>query len=206
MTAHGVDGDVHDLGAELDLDPRGAVDIDEVALERRALELKARVEREVVGPDLAHAREREVLLLRVEEEAQAVLRQLVLVEIGPELETPDHVVGRDLDRALSDLVVDQLLGRLEDEDRDAGPGEAQLPREEAARDPAPHDDDVVRVQVATLRSRVYTDAGGDAFVSEAPSSSARRFSPRRRASHVETASSTWITRAESRPPYRVKMT
>ena len=116
----GVNRQVGHLRSELDLDPEGAVHGDEIALERRALELEARVEGEVIGADLAHLRERHVLLGRIEEEAEAVLEELVLIKIRAELKAPDHVARRHFDRALADLVVFDRLGGLEDQDRELG--------------------------------------------------------------------------------------
>ena len=87
-----------------------------------------------LDPEDARALEREILLLGVEEEAQSVLRELVLVEVGAEVEPADHVVGRDLDRALADLVVGHLLLRLEREDREIRSRQREVPREKASGD------------------------------------------------------------------------
>src|SRR5690606_2438856 len=87
---------------------------------------------------LAHRRERGVLLRRVEEEAQAVLRKLLVVEVAREAQPADEEVARDLDRRLADLPVG-LEVRLEERDGGAREPQPELSREEVPGEAAPQD-------------------------------------------------------------------
>src|SRR5690606_39008441 len=85
-----------------------------------------------------HLVERRVLLGVVEEEPEAVLRQLVHEEVAVELLAADQVVRRDLDRALADL--ERALDvALEDLHREIGLRHPQLTGEERPRETAPQD-------------------------------------------------------------------
>src|SRR6266404_3931485 len=101
------------VGAELQVlharagshqDAFGAVRRPEIALDAGAVDLEARMERQRHRPDLRHRVQLRVLRGRVEEETQAVLRQLPIIQIAGETEATDQVVARDLDRRFADLV------------------------------------------------------------------------------------------------------
>src|SRR5262249_31181225 len=77
----------------------------------------------------------------------------MLVEIRAEVQAADHIVCRDLDRALADLAVSHLFGGLEDQNRQIRTGTDELTREEAAGDPRPGDDDVVVLHEDALHQR-----------------------------------------------------
>jgi hypothetical protein len=141
--AIGREGDVDHVGPEAHVDAGLEVHREQIALERRALELERRVEGQPVGAHLAHLREREALRRVVEEEPHAVLRELMLVEVGLEAEPPDHVVCSDLDRRLTDLVVAYGVSGLEHENpKIRAELQAELSREERSREAMAEDRDV----------------------------------------------------------------
>ena len=134
-----------DLGharADPHLDPLAAAHLDQVGLEPRAVELERGVERQVDRAELAHLGERDVALRAVEEIADAVLRQVILVEVLRELLAAHEVVGRDLDGRLADLERSAAAAALEHGDREIRQAHAQLAREQRARDAAADDRDV----------------------------------------------------------------
>ena len=95
--------DIGHARADLHLDPLAAAHLDQVGFEPSAVELERGVEGQVDRADLAHLGERHVALRAVEEIADAVLRQVVLIEVLRELLPAHEIVGRDLDRRLADL-------------------------------------------------------------------------------------------------------
>src|SRR5204863_8948558 len=95
--------DLGDARADPYVAALAAAHLAEVGLESRAVELERGVERQVDRADLAHLGERKVALRVVEEIADAVLRQVILVEVLRELLPTHEVVGRDLDRRRADL-------------------------------------------------------------------------------------------------------
>ncbi len=128
--------DPGDARADPHVDPLAAAHLAEIGLEPRAVELERGVERQVDRADLAHLGERHVALRAVEEIADAVLRQVILVEILRELLPPHEIVRRDLDGRLADLERSARAGALEDRDAQIRQAHAQLTREQRARDPA----------------------------------------------------------------------
>src|SRR4051794_13269715 len=97
--------------------------------------------RQRCGTDLAHPFERRVARRRVEEEAQAVLRQVTVVEVARKPEAADEIVARDLNRRLADL--ERGLGRaLKQADRQLRRRATQLTREQRAGETAADDRDV----------------------------------------------------------------
>ena len=138
-----VELEVVDAGADVDLGAVFTVHAHEVGLDAGAVDLEAGEDGQVAAADLAHVDHRRRLVGGVEEEAQAVLGQLVLVEVGREAEPPDHVVAGDLDRGLADLEAG-LAAALEQGQREAGQAAAQLAGEEEAGEAAAQDRDVDR--------------------------------------------------------------
>ena len=130
-----------DPRAHVELGPGLLVHAPEVGVEARAVDLEGGVEREVHAPDLAHRGERRRLRLVVEEVAQAVLRELLLVQVAREREPPDEVVARELDGRLADPVV-ALAALLEEGDPEARERAEELAGEEPPRHSAAHDRDV----------------------------------------------------------------
>jgi hypothetical protein len=136
-----VEVEVVGAGAEVDVDAVGGVHAQEVGLEAGAVDLKRGEGRQAVAADLAHVDHRGVPGRGVEEEAQAVLRQLVLVEIGREAEPPQEIVGGDLHGRLADLEAG-LAAALEHRDRQLRQRATQLAREQVAGEAAAEDRDV----------------------------------------------------------------
>jgi hypothetical protein len=132
---------VRDLDAEADVDALQPVHLEQIALHARTVDLEARMEGQIDGTELAHLREGKVALRPVEEIADAVLGQVLLVQIAGEPLAAHQVVARDLHRGLAHLVGTRNVP-LEQRDAQARQATAELPSEEVAGQASPQHCDV----------------------------------------------------------------
>jgi len=137
------------------VDAVSAVHVQEVPLEARAIELEGGMEGQAHAAHLAHPLEGEVALRGIEEVAQAVLRELALVEIGREAEPAHQVVGCDLHGRLPHLR-GVLRGPLEEPQPELGKGDAELPGQQVPGEPPSDDRDVDLLHPARPPSRPLT--------------------------------------------------
>lgn len=93
-----------DRGAGSNVNAIGAIHLEQIGLQARSVELEGGMEWEVDATDFAHLIEGCIALRVVEEVAEAVLGQLVLVEILGEALFSDQVVCGDLDDGFTHFV------------------------------------------------------------------------------------------------------
>ena len=146
---------------DVHLGPGRDVHAAQVLVDPSAVELERGMEREALAPDLAHLLDVRALGRVVEEVAEAVLRELLLVHVAREPEPPDQVVARELDGGLADPVV-RLGGLLELRHGEAGERAQQLADQRIAREPASDHRDVELSRLRRLHETAPFQPRGEA--------------------------------------------